>query len=694
MNVPVVDFFRDLLNTDFMPHGMCYLWKPEILWLHAASDSVIALSYYSIPFTLRRLVRKRPDLPFRWVFLAFAAFILACGTTHLLSVLTIWHGIYRLDGLMKALTALLSAGTAAGFVWILPSLLQIPSPALLASANEDLRKEVESRRSAELKLTIARRELETRVRERTQELALANDALRESIQSAQQSRAEIEHIFSTLPTALGFVGRDLTFVRINEQLRVLDEFVRSERLAATERWKVAAGKQELVEAVFQTGEARRAIPFTGSVHGNRREWMMDLHPLQDHHGVTTGVHMVVLDVTEQKRLEDQLHQSQKLEAVGRLAGGVAHDFNNLLTVIIGYNSMMLEEVRPEDPLRLPVEQVGKAANQAAELTRQLLAFGRREVIQPRVVNINELVDETRHTMRRLIEESISIHIHLEPDLSMVRVDPGQFRQVLFNLLLNARDAIQGSGMITVETMNTELSADYPVDYPKDRIDLRPGRYVMLAVSDTGVGMDPETRQQIFEPFFTTKQQGKGTGLGLATVYGIVKQNQGDIWVYSEPGRGSTFKVYLPVELNAGEALLPELPAAEERKGTETVLVVEDEDNVRELVCTLLQAQGYRPLSAPGPREALDLLTGLNFNIDLLVTDVVMPLMNGYELQKAVRRRVPSLPVIYMSGYTERAIAEKGMSEPGSYFLQKPFTPDRLLEAVRRALDVGTRSSGA
>ena len=404
--------------------------------------------------------------------------------------------------------------------------------------------------------------------------------------------------------------------------------------------------------------------------------------------------MIAEDVTERRQLEEQLRHSQKMEAVGRLAGGVAHDFNNLLTVIKGYSDLMLSEVRPGDRLRSEVEEIRKAADRAAALTRQLLAFSRRQVLEPRVLDLNAVVNNIDRLMRRLIGDDVQLYTALDPKLETVKADPGQIEQVIMNLAVNARDAMPTGGSLTIETANVDLDDAYA----RENGLAQGGRFAMLAVTDDGMGMTPETRSQIFEPFFTTKELGKGTGLGLSTVYGIVKQSGGHISCYSEPGQGSSFKVYLPV-VSAGKTTSSEFAqqprlAAETRKCFETILLVEDEDGVRALVKQVLERDGYQVMEARNGTEALLCSEQFTGKIHLLLTDVVLSQMSGREIAKIVMERRTDAKVLFISGYTEEAIVRHGVLESGTAFLQKPFTPSALSRKVREILDSDTRSLAA
>ena len=399
-------------------------------------------------------------------------------------------------------------------------------------------------------------------------------------------------------------------------------------------------------------------------------------------GKPLGLISISIDVSERKSLESQLFQSQKLEAVGQLAGGVAHDFNNLLTAIIGYSNFVIDTLEAGDRRREDMQEVLNAGERAATLTRQLLAFSRKQVLQPVAVDLNALVTSIRHMLGRLIGEHITLETVLAPDLHIVRADPGQLDQVVMNLVVNARDAMPTGGRVAIETANVELDEAYAMEHKP----VRPGSYVMLAVSDSGGGMNEETKRRLFEPFFTTKGIGKGTGLGLATVYGIVKQSGGYIWVHSAPGAGTSFKIYLPIadkdQAVAAPATSEEVTAA----GTETLLVVEDEQAVRFLTRVILEKAGYRVFDAADPQQAEALFEENPTLFDLLVTDVIMPGSSGPKLFERLVKLRPDLKVLYVSGYTDDAIVHQGQLAPGIAFLQKPFTADVLNRRVREVLD--------
>ena len=428
-------------------------------------------------------------------------------------------------------------------------------------------------------------------------------------------------------------------------------------------------------------EEYRLVAKDGRVKWAAASW----GPLLDEAGRQVGVQGSERDISEHRALQEQYLQAQKMESIGRLAGGVAHDFNNLLTVINGYSDIVFRALDAQDPLRQSVDQIRKAGERAAGLTQHLLAFSRKQIAQPRPLDLNALVADSERMLRRVLGEDIELVVTLSPNLGLVMADPGHMHQILMNLVVNARDAMPDGGRLTIETAEVDLDAGYVAEHPS----MTPGPHVLLAVTDTGIGMDEETTKHIFEPFFTTKGVGQGTGLGLATVYGIVKQSQGWIWVYSEPGKGTSFKIYQPridaCTLPMEAAVPPKAPS----RAFETVLVVEDQAEVRALTKQALESHGFRVFDAPDGAAALALVKSYTKPIHLVITDVVLPGMNGKELAEQLQRLRPGIKVLFTSGYPRDVIAHRGVLDPGLAYIGKPYSPDAIAAKVREVLGEST-----
>ena len=445
-----------------------------------------------------------------------------------------------------------------------------------------------------------------------------------------------------------------------------------------DRERVLRVTEDAMNRGIDTELEYRIVGRDGTIH-----WVQDKGRfVSDEHGNKISWQGVMVDITKTKELEEQLRQGQKLESVGRLAGGIAHDFNNMLTAINGYSDLMLRSLKADDPLRRNIEEIKKAGVRSASLTHQLLAFSRQQILQPRVLNLNGIITNTSDMLQRLIGEDVHLITILNSKAGQVKVDPGQLSQIIMNLAVNARDAMPQGGNLTIETANVVLDSDYT----RQHASVPPGAYVMLAVSDTGTGMNAETQKHIFEPFFTTKDIGKGTGLGLSTVYGIVKQSGGNIGVYSEEGIGTTFKIYLPQVIEQSEAEDAKSTFDELPKGTETIVLVEDEDIVRTLTRQILEMCGYTVLEAGNGVEALSLCEKHDCHIDLLITDVVMPQLGGRELAERFAQIYPQMCILFTSGYTDDAIVRHGVIEADTNFIHKPFTPGDLAHKIRDILD--------
>ena len=514
-------------------------------------------------------------------------------------------------------------------------------------------------------------------------VALENSALYREIRDA---RDFLQSITDNSPDAIVTSDRmeQVTFVSHGAEGMF---GCRAEELIGAPVATLYAGDSEEARAIKQRlaegGPLRNHETTFTTRDGRRVEVSASISQLRDASGAVIGTLWVLKDIGERRQLEEQLRQSQKMDAIGRLAGGIAHDFNNLLTVITGRAQMILSRLRPEEPIHRDALLVRTTAERAAALTHQLLAFSRKQVLQPQVLDLNTVVTAMEPMLRRLIGEDIDLAVVPTTGLGRVKADPGQIEQVIVNLVVNARDAMPQGGRLTVETADVELDEAYASRH----VSVGPGSYVMLAVSDTGHGMDEQTRSRVFEPFFTTKEQGKGTGLGLATVYGIVKQSGGDIRLYSEVGCGTTFKIYLPRVLESAESPIapggnPAIPVG----GDETVLLVEDEAEVRDLAREILEGGGYTVLQACDAQEAVLLAERHPGPIHLLLTDVIMPRQSGRALVERLRPLRPETRVLYMSGYTNEAIVRHGVLDPDTLFIQKPFTPMALAQRVRAALD--------
>ncbi|HEX6048910.1 MAG TPA: ATP-binding protein, partial [Gemmatimonadaceae bacterium] len=526
------------------------------------------------------------------------------------------------------------------------------------------------------------------------ELELSNQELTEALDEATAARRDSTNAESLLdvvmmqaPVGIAVFDREMRYVRLNQVVAdIHGATIREHYGKRPGEIHPALGelKEPLIKRVLSTGEKVLEQRLSATLgDGAERHWLARCFPIRDVSGEVTGVGAMLVDTTEQRALEAQFLQAQKMEAVGRLAGGVAHDFNNLLTVITSYSTMALGSLRPQDPLREDMTEIRDAAERAARLTQQLLAFSRKQVMKPQVLNLTRMAADMEQMLRRLIGEDVILELRLAADLGAVSADPGQIEQVIMNLVVNARDAMPGGGRLVIETQNVDFSTELSMA----ELGRPAGQYVQLSVIDTGTGMSPETQASLFEPFFTTKEAGKGTGLGLSTVYGIVKQSGADIHVRSELGRGTTFRLFFP----RVEAAAPVPVSAARVKSlatapVETILLVEDDEPLRHLAARVLRDAGYTVLDSRTATDAVLLGTHHNGPIDLLLTDVVMPQMSGRTVAELLTKQRPALRVLYMSGYTDDMVVKRGVLATETEFLQKPFTPEQLLQQVRVVLD--------
>ena len=549
----------------------------------------------------------------------------------------------------------------------------------------------------------SRDELEDRIKERTLKLMETNERLQIEIgernraeKAALKSEERFRDLFDRAPIGYYELDHEGRFANLNQtQLEMMG--YRLEEMIGQPVWKFNEDEETARRRVL--GKLAGVVPPAKGVEfiyrredGTTFPVLIEERILKDRTGKIVGLRGTIQDITDRKKaeqelvfLQEQLRQAQKMEAIGQMAGGIAHDFNNILTVINGRAEMALFKLREGDPLKTNVEEIKKASERAASLTQQLLAFSRRQILEFKVLDLNASLAELNRMLRRVIGEDIELITLPGENLGRVKTDPGQIEQVIVNLAVNARDAMPNGGKLILETANVELDEEYS----RTHVGVKPSPYVMLSVTDTGGGMTPEVKDRIFDPFFTTKEKGKGTGLGLSTVYGIVKQSGGYIWVYSELGHGTVFKIYLPRVDEPVEPLEEGVRWEETPRGKETILLVEDEGAVRRLAAEFLRKQGYTVLEAQHGDEAFFICRQHKDSIDLMVTDVVMPGMSGRELVEHLAPLRPGMKVLYMSGYTDDAIVHHGVLEEGMNFIQKPFSMMKLAQKVRDILDKGS-----
>ena len=511
---------------------------------------------------------------------------------------------------------------------------------------------------------------------------------KESEKALRASEAAFRGLFESAPDAIVLVNEDGRITLVNAHAESIFGYARKELIGKPVEMLLPERFRERHighRTAFQANPTIRRMGVGIELFALRKDGVeipveVTLSPLRTNEH--TEILSIIRDVSERKQLELQLSQSQKMEAIGRLAGGVAHDFNNHLGVIIGYSELLLDRLPPGDPLRKSATMIREAGQRSASLTRQLLAFSRRQIFEPKVLDLNTVVSDIDSMLRPLIGEDVELVTLLDPSLGKLRADPAQVDQIIMNLAVNARDAMPHGGRLILQTSNADLDEAYASKHAT----VKPGHYVMLAVSDNGTGMDKQTQEKIFEPFFTTKEKGHGTGLGLSMVYGIVKQSGGYIWVYSELGQGTTFKIYLPrMDQDVADASAePVLRPAS--TGQEIVLVVEDEGMLRELFCEFLRESGYTVLAAGTGEEAVEISSRHQGPIHLLLTDAVMPGIRGRELAHSLEQRRPDMKVLFVSGYTDDSVLRGGLVQPGTAFLQKPFSRGALTRKVRAVLD--------
>ncbi len=650
----------------FMSHGHCYLWNPALVNLHVWSDSLIGISYVAISLTLWTLVRKaRADIPFHWMFIAFGLFIIACGTTHFMEVWTIWNPVYWLSGSIKVLTAAASVVTAIALPPLVPKTREMLEAARISEAR---RVELEA---AYTRIQSMNEELETRVAARTRELAEANEALAEKAAIVQHSS---DAIFS----------------------RGLDGVITSWNAAAERLYGYTAAEisGQTIDLLFPPGDsaseqarsAEETDAFETTVRsksGDRADISVSVSPIIDVNGNRTGAAVIARDITERKRADRQILQTQKLESLGLIAGGVAHDFNNLLVGILGNASLVLDSLPQSSVNRPMLEVVVDASEKASHLTRQLLAYAGKGRFVIELVNLTSLVREISTLIQTSISKAAHLRLELAQSLPPVEVDPGQLQQVIMNLVINAAEAIpEGqTGTVLVTTEVHDVDEQYLAqNFAGEK--LSPGRYVSLEVHDTGTGMSEEVRARIFDPFFTTKFTGRG--LGLAAVMGIVRGHKGTIRVYSVPGKGTTFKVLLPA---SGNTAIPNDNRDRHHAvgGTGTILVVDDEEVVRKTCKSSLERYGYTVLTADDGKEGVELFRGRSREISAVILDMTMPVMSGEEAFRHLRAIRPDIRIVVSSGYNEVEAIRRFTARGIAAFIQKPYTAAKLAQVLKDVL---------
>ena len=694
------NWLQELCGGVFMPHGQCYLWQSDLIRLHAIADSLIALSYFAIPLIILGFVRKRKDIPFRSIFLMFGVFIVACGTTHLIEVWTIWHPAYWLSGWVKAFTAIVSIATAIALVRIVPVVLTLPS-------HDDLRR--------------VNAELEERVRLRTADLTTANEQLRAEADQRRQAETDVRRLNASLEERVGELSTLFDLMPVG--IAIADDpacrqLRHNRALAAMLRTPLPSDGQPFVATRATTGHFKilkdgeecppdklvmlRAVAANAPVlnsektivfdDGRKLDILASAVPLRDPAGNVRGCIAIVMDATEQKHLEAErlaferhLQETQKLEGLGVLAGGIAHDFNNLLTGILGNASIARMELAPHQTgIDTSLDHVEQAARRAGDLCKQLLAYAGkgRFVIKP--VNITRLVEETASLLEVSISKKVQLQLHLAPGLPSFQADSTQIRQVLMNLVINGAEAIgDRSGTVTVQTGEIHATKEY-LERLAFSDPLAPGHYVTLEVSDTGSGMPPETLARIFDPFFTTKFTGRG--LGLAAVHGIVRGHKGGIKVYTEPGRGTTFKLLFPADKAVSSATASPFHTPHSWSGTGRILVVDDEPAIRTVAEQVLLRAGFSVTLACDGMEAVELFQKSPADFRAVLLDLTMPRMDGTETLRALHAIKPGLPIILTSGFNEQATIQNLVGRGLAGFLPKPFSADMLLEKIRAALE--------
>jgi PAS domain S-box-containing protein len=642
-------------SADLTLHGFCLLWREDLLLLNAVSDAAIGLSYYVIPIALTYFVLRRRDIAFGFLFSTLAAFILACGTTHLLEIWTIWHPAYGLQGAIKLVTAAVSAATAVAVWGLMPRALALPSPSQYLEVRTALTSEIEQRQQVSEALAETEQRYELLI-ESVTDYAIISLNLHGVVEDWNKGAERIKGY-----RADEVIGRHFSmFYTLADRdrglpVKSLEEAEREGRYEAEGLRLRKDGTRFLANIVIQ--------------------------PIYDRRGAHIGFAKITRDITQRRELEDRLRQSHKMEAIGQLTGGVAHDFNNHLTVIFASLDLAQRRVANCESLAQALDSAIKGAERAASLTAQLLAFARRQPLKPEAIDVARLLARTSDLLDRVLGERISIETIRSGGLWPTYCDAAQLEAALLNLAVNARDAMPNGGKLTLEVANAFLDDDYAAGNPE----VNPGPYVMVAVTDTGVGMSREIMQRAFDPFFTTKPEGQGTRLGLSQVFGFIKQSGGHVKLYSELGQGTTVKLYIP-KASGDNVRVLDAPADEQTSdgAGETVLVVEDDEDVRTAATAMIGELGYSVIAAESPEQALRTLA--ERPVALVFTDVVMPgLITSRELADRARTLQPGVKVLFTSGYTQNAVVHGGRLDDGVELISKPYRREQLARRLRRLL---------
>ena len=639
--------------NDYMAHGFCFLWEQRLVWLHVISDIVTGIAYFSIPIAMGYFIFKRRDLPFTYIFVLFALFIFACGTTHFFAAYTVFVPLYWQEGYVKAFTAVVSIIAAILFIPMIPKAIGLPS---LPKAMEDIKR------------------LNSALENQLEELKVKDHAV---ASSERKYRGLVDNALVGVYTST----REGKFLYVNDALARIFECETAEELLSSPVVMPSKTPDNHGDFLALLGEKKK-IPYyeaAVSTKTGRLKTIVISAALED--DIISGM---VVDRTDQKKLEDQLRQSQKMEAIGQLAGGIAHDFNNILSAIIGYGHVTLMKMPHNDPLRPNIDSILEAADRAAYLTQGLLTFSRKQSSNKKPGDLNLIIKKAEKFLVRVLREDIEFRTSLQEEALSVFADSNQLEQILMNLATNARDAMPKGGRFTIATERFMLDAEFRSVHGYGQ----PGAYALITVSDTGIGMNDITRQHIFDPFFTTKEIGQGTGLGLSVVYGILKQHEGYINVYSEPQKGTTFRIYLPISEEAAAEEHEIRESEYPQRGVETILLAEDDTSLRTLVTSILEEFGYTVISAVDGEDAVKKFMENKDSIKLLLFDLIMPKKNGREAYDEIKKMKPDIRALFSSGHAPDLVRQLASSEHGVSVVHKPISPLDLLQKVRTILDEG------